>query len=102
MFNEILQSKATLAVLCLTVGLAGGTKIPVDIRLFKPKVDNYGVPYVKDYMNPVVDGEPISRKDFIKKYCKYTHSETCEFISQAESEYQSATFTGWPRFGLKR
>jgi hypothetical protein len=101
MINQIIHSKISIAILFLIVGIGTGTQVPIKIQFFSPTVDDYGVPKIKDYVNPVVDGVKITRQDFIKKYCTYAKSDTCDFVAKADAieEVKHPTYQkAWGRF----
>lgn len=82
---NIIQSKVFFCILFLIVGYGVGIVKPIKIQFFEATTDDYGVPIIKDYMNPVVDGVPMSRNSFLKKYCVYAKSDTCDFVNKAEA-----------------
>lgn len=57
------------------------------------------VPEVDDANNIVVDGKPMERMDFLKKYCSDKPLDgTCNKVSRAEMAAGARSKEGIPRF----
>jgi hypothetical protein len=57
------------------------------------------VPRVKDPNNVVVNGEPMTQRDFIEKYCiGKPNNETCLKVQHAASIASLRSKNGVPRF----
>ena len=78
--NTILQSKIFLSVLFLVVGAGIGNQLPKvsinvldrhiqEVEQVERTVDADGVPILKDYRRPVVNGKKMGLVAFLTTYC---------------------------------
>lgn len=99
--------KVMFAFLFLIVGAGGviGLNHYKIISIERPmdfidsSVDADGVPFLKDYNNPVVKGVAYTKRDFKKKYCEgLVLNRTCNIV-QNRINMEPAKIVSIPRFG---
>jgi hypothetical protein len=80
---NLMQSKVLFGVLFLALGYGIGVVKPVKFQFLEPAIDSYGVPKISNYHHPEVDGVKMTPMQFIVKYCKFSKSDTCDFVVRA-------------------
>jgi hypothetical protein len=90
---NLIQNKIVISILFLIVGFGVGTQLKIELPSSNAEiiknVDEYGVPFLKDYYKPVVNGIRMSRVEFLKKYCVFGASMTCFNVTQADNAIQN-------------